>query len=238
MPMALDPNPAPSTSLLKRRCARIGFGKKDGYVPEDVNYCSTDALHTLEGLNDTRNINDYMTNTRPANCYMSSESDYQLVQWLLADTGGIAYFGFSYYVSNADLLTVVRVASDRILGVVDTADAKVEPSIYTITDGSYSVYKRQLFMNVDNTAWDRVHPYLSYGFSEAGQRQVSEVLRVGHEEYQQTAEACSHPLAPCKRVLVDARMGDGKGKVLIATVGQQFADGCKKLPIFPTKAQA
>ena len=63
-------------------------------------------------------------------------------------------------------------------------------------------------------------------------------LRVGHEEYQQTAEACSHPLAPCKRVLVDARMGDGKGKVLIATVGQQFADGCKKLPIFPTKAQA
>ena len=36
----------------------------------------------------------------------------------------------------------------------------------------------------------------------------------------------------------DARMGDGKGKVLIATVGQQFADGCKKLPIFPTKAQA
>ena len=115
-------------------------------------------------------------------------------QWLPADTGGIAYFGFSYYVSNADLLTVVRVASDRILGVVDTADAKVEPSIYTITDGSYSVYKRQLFMNVDNTAWDRVHPYLSYGFSEAGQRQVSEVLRVGHEEYQQTAEACSHPL--------------------------------------------
>jgi len=39
-------------------------------------------------------------------------------------------------------------------------------------------------------------------------------------------------------VLVDARMSDGKGKVLIATVGQQFADGCKKLPIFPTKAQA
>eukprot|EP00434_Breviolum_minutum_P037241 symbB.v1.2.033016.t1/scaffold4043.1/size45695/5 len=151
------------------------FGKKDGYVPEDFNYCPTDALHTLEGLNGTGNINDYMTNTRPANCYMSSESDYQLVQWLLADTGGIAYFGYSYYISNADLLTVVRVASDRILGVVDTADAKVEPSIYTITDGSYSVYKRQLFMNVDNTAWDRVHPYLSYGFSEAGQSQVSEV---------------------------------------------------------------
>ena len=81
MPMALDPNPAPSTSLLKRCCARIGFGKKDGYVPEDFNYSysPTDALHTLEGLNDTGNINDYMTNTRPANCYMSSESDYQLV---------------------------------------------------------------------------------------------------------------------------------------------------------------
>ena len=32
----------------------------------------------------------------------------------------------------------------------DTADAKVEPSTYTITDGSYSVYKRRLYMNVDN----------------------------------------------------------------------------------------
>eukprot|EP00439_Symbiodinium_sp_Y106_P046368 s2809_g5.t3 len=75
---------------------------------------------------------------------------------LAVDIGGIAYFGYAYYAQYANQLT-------------DTADAKVEPSTYTITDGSYSVYKRRLFMNVDNEAWDRVHPFLGFGFSSAGQ---------------------------------------------------------------------
>ena len=104
------------------------FARKEGYVPEDFNYCSNTALHTLEGLNSTA-LEDYMMNQRPNNCYMSSESDYELVQWLLADTGGIAYFGYSYYTVFAGQLTVVRVASDRTLGVVDTADAKVTPTV-------------------------------------------------------------------------------------------------------------
>ena len=69
-------------------------------------------------------MKDYIKNQRPKNCYMSSESDLQLVQWLLADAGGIAYFGYSYYTVFASQLTVVRVASDRNLGVADTADAK------------------------------------------------------------------------------------------------------------------
>ncbi|CAE7493217.1 sphX [Symbiodinium pilosum] len=30
-------------------------------------------------------------------------------------------------------------------------------------------------MNVDNEAWDRVHPYLAYGFSSAGQSLVASV---------------------------------------------------------------
>lgn len=51
----------------------------------------------------------------------------------------------------------------------------MEPSIYTITDGSYNVYKRKLFMNVRNSAWDRVFPFLSFGFSLKGQSEVSEV---------------------------------------------------------------
>lgn len=58
----------------------------------------------------------------------------------------------------------------------------------------------------------------------------------GHESYQLTAMACAHPLSPCKRVLVDARMGAGKTKVLIAVLEQHFHDRRKKLPIFPTKA--
>ena len=62
------------------------------------------------------------------------------------DPGGIAYFGYAYYSSFASQLTTVRIASDRKRGVQDTSDAKVEPSTYTITDGSYSVFKRKLYV--------------------------------------------------------------------------------------------
>ena len=91
------------------------------------------------------------------------------------DPGGISYFGYAYYSIFAGELSTVRIASDRFLGVQETADAKVEPSTYTITDGSYSVFKRKLYVNVDNTAWDSVHPFLAFGFSAPGQALVSSV---------------------------------------------------------------
>lgn len=61
-------------------------------------------------------------------------------------------------------------------------------------------------------------------------------LHSSHKVYQQTALAACHPLSPCKRVLVDARMGAGKTKVLISVLDAHFQDPRKKLPIFPTKA--
>lgn len=63
-------------------------------------------------------------------------------------------------------------------------------------------------------------------------------MREGHEKYQKTAEAVAHPFSPCKRLLMDARMGAGKTKVLITVLDQHFTDKRKKLPIFPTKALA
>ncbi|CAE6960361.1 sphX [Symbiodinium natans] len=151
------------------------FSGTEGYEAEGFPYCPSDKHNALEQLTADGDIAAYIQSQRPVNCYMHSESDYQLYQWLSADTGGIAYFGYAYYATFAGQLTVARIASDAYKGVKDTADAKVEPSTYTITDGSYSVYKRELFMNVDNEAWDRVHPYLSYGFSPAGQSLVASV---------------------------------------------------------------
>ncbi|CAJ1436638.1 unnamed protein product [Effrenium voratum] len=145
---------------------------KLGYAREDFNWCSDNDLLALEHAAD---LGTYVTTQRPPNCYMASESDYQLVQWLTADPGGIAYFGYAYYSSFASQLATVRIASDRKRGVQDTSDAKVEPSTYTITDGSYSVFKRKLYVNVDNSAWDRVHSFLGYGFSPQGQSLVTSV---------------------------------------------------------------
>ena len=65
----------------------------------------------------------------------------ELVQFWLWCPRSFDTFRFSLYIlNNVSFITPSE----------DTADAKVEPSTYTITDGSYSVYKRRLFMNVDN----------------------------------------------------------------------------------------
>ena len=51
-----------------------------------------------------------------------------------------------------------------------------------------------------------------------------------HQLYQKTVEAVCHPLSPTRRVLVDARMGAGKTKVLLQVLDQHFADPRKKVP--------
>eukprot|EP00971_Amphidinium_carterae_P225742 4477174-Amphidinium_carterae.1 len=42
-------------------------------------------------------------------------------------------------------------------------------------DGSYHMFTRSLFMNVDDTKWDLVRPFLTTGFSDAGQEEVTNV---------------------------------------------------------------
>ena len=61
-------------------------------------------------------------------------------------------------------------------------------------------------------------------------------FRTSHKIYQKTPLACAHPLSPCKALLVDARMGAGKTKVLISILDQHFQDQRKKLPLFPKQA--
>jgi phosphate transport system substrate-binding protein len=69
--------------------------------------------------------------------YQPSENDNVLVQGVSGDTGGLAYFGFSYYEQNQDSLNLVS---------VDAGDGCVTPSDETIQDGSYTPLSRPLFM--------------------------------------------------------------------------------------------
>ncbi|CAE7570062.1 sphX [Symbiodinium natans] len=151
------------------------FNKDEGSLPEYFMWCPLDDLHAMKHARVNGTLEEFVATMRPPNCYMSSESDVELIEWLTADSGGIAYLGYAYYTSFQNELTIARVASDTKMGIKDTRDVKVMPSTYTIMDGSYSVYTRQLYMNVDNEAWDRVYPFLSYGFSTAGRALVSQV---------------------------------------------------------------
>jgi phosphate transport system substrate-binding protein len=69
--------------------------------------------------------------------YQASEDDNVLVQGVSGDSGGLGYFGFSYYEQNADTLNLVS---------VDDGDGCIAPSPETIQDGSYSPLSRPLFM--------------------------------------------------------------------------------------------
>jgi phosphate transport system substrate-binding protein len=69
--------------------------------------------------------------------YQPSEDDNVLVQGVAGETGGLAYFGFSYYEQNQDKLNLVG---------VDAGDGCVKPSAETIQDGSYTPLGRPLYM--------------------------------------------------------------------------------------------
>ena len=70
---------------------------------------------------------------------------------------------------------MVPLASDKVNGVQESNYSKVIPTQESIWDGSYSVFTRNLHMDVDSEAWDLVRKYLQYGFSTPGQAQVSAV---------------------------------------------------------------
>lgn len=75
--------------------------------------------------------------------YQPSEDDNVLVQGVEGDTGGLAFFGFSYYEDNSDKLNLVA---------VDDGNGCVKPSKETIQDGSYKPLSRPIFMYVNTAA--------------------------------------------------------------------------------------
>eukprot|EP00403_Amphidinium_massartii_P033208 CAMPEP_0178447836 /NCGR_PEP_ID=MMETSP0689_2-20121128/41642_1 /TAXON_ID=160604 /ORGANISM="Amphidinium massartii, Strain CS-259" /LENGTH=1568 /DNA_ID=CAMNT_0020072939 /DNA_START=10 /DNA_END=4713 /DNA_ORIENTATION=- len=147
-------------------------------VVESFAFCNVTVVTYLQSLSNEQQaelISERRDDLGSANCYAPSEDDELIRDWILADTGGIAYFGFAYYTSNLGVLTVSRIADDKIKGITDTEQFIVTPDIFSITDGSYSVFTRTLYMNIFNEAWDRVRPYLAFGFSETGQNLVNDV---------------------------------------------------------------
>jgi len=68
---------------------------------------------------------------------VQSEDDNTLVTGVAGDVNAIAYFGYAYYVENADALTAVE---------VDGGDGCIAPTEDTINDNSYAPLSRPLFI--------------------------------------------------------------------------------------------
>lgn len=76
--------------------------------------------------------------------YSASEDDNVLVQGVAGDEGGLGYFGLSYAVENADIITPIE---------VDGGAGCVAPSVETVQGGTYSPLSRPLFIYVKNSSY-------------------------------------------------------------------------------------
>ena len=87
--------------------------------------------------------------------YSPSEDDNILVQGVAGESGGLGYFGHSYYEQNKDKLNLVK---------VDGGGGCVEPTTETIQSGEYKPLSRPLFMYPSTKALKRpeVKAFLTY----------------------------------------------------------------------------
>lgn len=78
--------------------------------------------------------------------YSPSEDDNVTVQGVAGTTGGLGYFGFSYFEENRDTLASVE---------VDGGDGCVAPGVATAQDGTYAPLSRPLFVYAKKESFER-----------------------------------------------------------------------------------
>jgi phosphate transport system substrate-binding protein len=101
--------------------------------------------------------------------YQASEDDNQLVQGVAGDSGGLGYFGFSYYEGNQDKLNLVG---------VDSGSGCVKPSKESIQDGSYKPLSRPLFMYPKAASLAKPHVKAFMDFVVANQEKIAEAAKI------------------------------------------------------------
>jgi phosphate transport system substrate-binding protein len=128
----------------------------------------------------TEEINGEEGNSRTD--YQPSEDDNVLVQGVEGETGGLGYFGFSYYEQNADNLGLVK---------VDGGDGCIAPSKETISDGSYKPLSRPLFMYPSEKALKKAEVKAFMDYVVENYDSIAEAATIVPMSSQQAQEATS-----------------------------------------------
>lgn len=102
------------------------------------------------------------------NDFQASEDDNVLVTGVAGDRGALGYFGYAYFVENADKL--------KVLGV-DAGNGPIKPSNETIENGTYIPLNRPEFIYVNAEAAKRpeVIAFVHFYLSPEGRKLVSTV---------------------------------------------------------------
>jgi phosphate transport system substrate-binding protein len=112
--------------------------------------------------------------------YEASEDDNQLVTGVAGDTGGLGYFGFSYYEANMDKLNLVG---------VDAGSGCVKPSMETIQDGSYKPLARPIFMYPSAKSLARPEVKAFMDFTVANAEEIATAAKIVPMTAEQAAAA-------------------------------------------------
>ena len=115
--------------------------------------------------------------------YEASADDNQLVTGVSGTSGGLGYFGFSYYEQNTDKLNLVQ---------VDDGSGCVAPSAETIQDGSYKPLSRPLFMYPSKKALQKPEVKAFIDFVMKNQQAIAEAAQIVPMTEQQLSEAQSN----------------------------------------------
>jgi phosphate transport system substrate-binding protein len=115
--------------------------------------------------------------------YEASEDDNQLVTGVAGTSGGLGYFGYSYYEANQDKLNLVQ---------VDGGNGCVAPSTETIQDGSYAPLSRPLFMYPAKSAIAKPQVKAFLDFTLENQQAIAEAAKIVPMTEEQAAEAQSN----------------------------------------------
>jgi phosphate transport system substrate-binding protein len=104
--------------------------------------------------------------------YTASEDDNVLVQGVSRDKGGLAYFGFAYYIENQKKLKSVPI-------VAKAGAAAVAPSMEAVIKGTYQPLARPIFIYVNEKSLNKpeVKEFVKYYMTE-GAKLAKEVKYV------------------------------------------------------------
>ena len=99
--------------------------------------------------------------------YTASADDNVLIRGISGDRNSLGYFGYAYYIENADSL--------KLLGV-DNGQGCVKPSPETIASGTYSPLSRPLFIyvNIESLQKPQVLEFVKF-YMEVGPELTTEV---------------------------------------------------------------
>ena len=105
--------------------------------------------------------------------YAASEDDNTIVTGVSGETGGLGYFGFSYFEENQDTLKALE---------IDGGDGCVAPSVESAQDGTYTPLSRPLFVYAKNESFARpeVEAFVGYIARERDRDRGGVAVRAAH----------------------------------------------------------